>query len=243
MCEDFGFGQHKGSNKLSFEKIAERCTMLDDTGQLTSKTLSVNCDEVNIKRLLRYLIGNPACNMIVACNLDVIFFFLFSRCFSFFLFSSNFSSKFSFVSFFLFLFSFFVFLVCSFSFSCGKNMLDVCCVPTSSAMVKTRNECQLSAYKLLLGNLATAVCCAEPLCHSTRCLVCCMRNGARSVPQNLTVDTASLDSRLHQSSKRVFHNIHVLSLSHLVLSLHALVNVAEDGKPQSRIKMCNFHRS
>ena len=27
------------------------------------------------------------------------------------------------------------------------------------------------------------------------------------------VDTASLDSRLHQSSRRVFHNIHVLSLS------------------------------
>ena len=28
-------------------------------------------DEINIKRLLRYLIGNPACNMIVGCNLDV----------------------------------------------------------------------------------------------------------------------------------------------------------------------------
>ena len=27
--------------------------------------------EYNIKRLLRYLIGNPACNMIVGCNLDV----------------------------------------------------------------------------------------------------------------------------------------------------------------------------
>ena len=29
-------------------------------------------DEINIKRLLRYLIGNPACNMIVGCNLDVL---------------------------------------------------------------------------------------------------------------------------------------------------------------------------
>ena len=28
-------------------------------------------DEINIKRLLRYLIGSPACNMIVGCNLDV----------------------------------------------------------------------------------------------------------------------------------------------------------------------------
>ena len=28
-------------------------------------------DEINIKRLLRYLVGNPACNMIVGCNLDV----------------------------------------------------------------------------------------------------------------------------------------------------------------------------
>ena len=28
-------------------------------------------DKINIKRLLRYLFGNPACNMIVSCNLDV----------------------------------------------------------------------------------------------------------------------------------------------------------------------------
>ena len=28
-------------------------------------------DESNIKRLLRYLFGNPAFNMIVGCNLDV----------------------------------------------------------------------------------------------------------------------------------------------------------------------------
>ena len=46
-------------------------------------------------------------------------------------------------------------------------MLDVCCVHTSYveyiAMVKTRNECQLSAYMLFVGNFATAVCCAEVL--------------------------------------------------------------------------------
>ena len=38
---------------------------------LTSKTQFVNRDEINIKRLLRYLIQNPACNMILGCNLDV----------------------------------------------------------------------------------------------------------------------------------------------------------------------------
>ena len=67
-------------------------------------------------------------------------------------------------------------------------------------------------------------CCSSQvsLCHSTRCLVCCMRNGARSAPRNLTrhrlsaysgdLLTPSLDSRLHQSSKRVLHTIHLLSL-------------------------------
>ena len=46
---------------------------------LTSRMQFVNCpitsattrDEINIKRLLSYLIGNPACNMIVSCNLEV----------------------------------------------------------------------------------------------------------------------------------------------------------------------------
>ena len=66
------------------------------------------------------------------------------------------------------------------------------------AMVKTGNECQLSVYMLLHGNNATAVCCAEvlfqpsfSLCHQTRCLVCCMRNGVRSVPRNLTQHSLS----------------------------------------------------
>ena len=48
---------------------------------LTSRTQFVSCpltsaqpttrDEINIKRLLRFLVGNPVCNMIVGCNLDV----------------------------------------------------------------------------------------------------------------------------------------------------------------------------
>ena len=38
---------------------------------LTSAQLPTTRDEINIKRLLRYLIGNPACNMIVGCNFDV----------------------------------------------------------------------------------------------------------------------------------------------------------------------------
>ena len=50
---------------------------------------------------------------------------------------------------------------------CGKIMLDVCCVLTSYdeyiAMVKTGNECQPSAYMLLLGEFSTVVCCAEVL--------------------------------------------------------------------------------
>ena len=43
---------------------------------------------------------------------------------------------------------------------CGKNVLDACCVPTSFdeyiAMVKTGNECQLSAYYFLFGKCAIA---------------------------------------------------------------------------------------
>ena len=46
-------------------------------------------------------------------------------------------------------------------------MLDVCCVPTSYdeyiAIAKIGNECQLSAYMLLLSKLAIVVFCAEVL--------------------------------------------------------------------------------
>ena len=96
LCKDFGFGELKGSNTLSFEKPDDSDTILDESGQrchrqLLSKLLwldrpeikkavcqlSTNIgtattrDEINIKRLLTYLVGNPAYNMVVGCNLDV----------------------------------------------------------------------------------------------------------------------------------------------------------------------------
>ena len=96
LCKDFGFGQLKGSNTLGFEKIAESETILDDPGQRRHRQLlgrllwlerpdlknavcqlsthvgtATTRDEINIKRLLRYLVGNPACNVIVGCSLDV----------------------------------------------------------------------------------------------------------------------------------------------------------------------------
>ena len=96
LCKDSGFGELKGSNTLSFEKPDDNDTTLDESGQrrhrqllgwlhwmdrpdIKKRSLSLSThfgtattrDEINIKRLLRYLIGNPACNMIVGCNLDV----------------------------------------------------------------------------------------------------------------------------------------------------------------------------
>ena len=51
--------------------------------------------------------------------------------------------------------------------SCGKTMLFVYCVPTLYdeyiAMVKTGNECQLSAYMLFLGKFSIVVCFADVL--------------------------------------------------------------------------------
>ena len=41
------------------------CQLSPHVGTATTR------DEINIKRLLRYLIGNPAFNTIVGCNLDV----------------------------------------------------------------------------------------------------------------------------------------------------------------------------
>ena len=77
-------------------KAAESDTILDESGQRRHRQLlgrllwldrpdiknavcqlsthvgtATTCDEVNIKRLLRYLMGNPACNMISCCTLDV----------------------------------------------------------------------------------------------------------------------------------------------------------------------------
>ena len=96
LCKDFGFGERKGSNTLNFEKPDDSDTILDDSGQRRHRQLlgkllwldrpdiknavcqlsthvgtATTRDEINIKRLLRYLIGNPACNMIIGCNLDV----------------------------------------------------------------------------------------------------------------------------------------------------------------------------
>ena len=95
-CKDFGFGELKGSNTLNFEKPDDNDTILDESGQRRHRQLlgrllllvrpdiknavcplsthvgtATTRDEINIKRLLRYLIGNLACNMIVGCNLDV----------------------------------------------------------------------------------------------------------------------------------------------------------------------------
>ena len=96
LCEDFSFGELKGSNALSFEKPDDNDAILDESGQRRHRQLlgrshwldrpdikNAVChlsthvgtatirDEINIKRLLRYLIGHPVCNMIVGCNLDV----------------------------------------------------------------------------------------------------------------------------------------------------------------------------
>ena len=90
LCKDFGFGELKGSNTLSFEKPDDIGTILDESGQRLHRQLlgrllwldrphitnavcqlsthvgtATTRDEINIKRLLRYLVGNPACNMIV----------------------------------------------------------------------------------------------------------------------------------------------------------------------------------
>ena len=96
LCKDFGYGELKGSNTLSFEKPDDNDTILDESGQRRHRQLlgrllwldrldiknavcklpthvgtATTRDEINIKRLLRYLTGNFACNMIVGCNLDV----------------------------------------------------------------------------------------------------------------------------------------------------------------------------
>ena len=96
LCKDFGFGEVKGSNTLNFEKTDGNDTIQDESGQRRHRQLlgrllwlyrpdikntfcqlsthvgtATTRDEINIKRLLIYLIRNPACNMIVGCNLDV----------------------------------------------------------------------------------------------------------------------------------------------------------------------------
>ena len=97
LCKDFGFGELKGSNTLSFENSDDNDTILDESGQRRHRQLlgrllwldrpdikNAVCqlsthvgtastrDEINIMRLLRDLMENPACNMLVGCNLDVL---------------------------------------------------------------------------------------------------------------------------------------------------------------------------
>ena len=96
LCKDFGFGELKVSNTPSFEKPDDNDTILDESGQRRHRQLlgrllwldrpdiknavcqlpthastATTRDEINIKRLLSYLIVIPACNMIAGCNLDV----------------------------------------------------------------------------------------------------------------------------------------------------------------------------
>ena len=96
LRKDFDFGELKGSNTLSFEKPDDNDTILDESGQRRHRQLlgklrwldrpdmknavcrlhtqvgtATTRDEINIKRLLRYLIGNPAGNLIVGYSLDV----------------------------------------------------------------------------------------------------------------------------------------------------------------------------
>ena len=80
-------------------------------------------------------------------------------------------------------------------------------------MVKTGNECQLSAYMLLFGKYAITVCCAEvpsflPVVGTWHAEWSTERTTETDIVQTervLTrlVGTASMDSRLHWSSKRV----------------------------------------
>ena len=93
---------------------------------------------------------------------------------------------------------------------CGKNMLDDLVVPTSydewSAMVKTGDECQLTAYMSLHGNICCdgqsygrvvptsfSLCrstCLTSMRHTTRWLWYGLGDEARCVPRSTTPDTA-----------------------------------------------------
>ena len=68
MCKDFGFGDFKGYRTHSISRKQTRMT-LSLTNLNNDVTDSTTRDD---KRLLRHLIGNPACNMIVGCNFDVL---------------------------------------------------------------------------------------------------------------------------------------------------------------------------
>ena len=86
LCKDFCFGELKDASDTILDESGQRrhrqllgrllwlarpdiknsvCQLPTHVGTATTR------DEFNIKRLLRYLVGNPACTMIVGCNLDV----------------------------------------------------------------------------------------------------------------------------------------------------------------------------
>ena len=97
VVQGLWFWSTQGFQHTHFEKVADSDTILDQSGQHRHRQLlgrlitlvgssdiknavcqlsthvgtATTRDEINIKRLLRYLVGNPACNMIVGCSLDV----------------------------------------------------------------------------------------------------------------------------------------------------------------------------
>ena len=65
-------GQRRHRQLLGSLLLLDRPDMKNAVCQLSTHVgTATSGHEINIKRLLRYLIGNPACNMIVGCNLDV----------------------------------------------------------------------------------------------------------------------------------------------------------------------------
>ena len=93
---------------------------------------------------------------------------------------------------------------------CRKNMLDVCCVPKSYdeyvAMIRTANECQLSAYMLLLGTFATVVCCAEELFQPSFLHVVSTLHAEWSTERTTEPDTAQTErvlTRLVDTASRI----------------------------------------
>ena len=125
---------------------------------------------------------------------------------------------------------------------CGKKMLDVCCVPTSHdeyiTIVKTGNECQLSAYMLLLGKCAVVVCCAEVLFQPSFLLVVCVLHAEWSTERTTEPDTAQTErvlTRLVDTAS--LHTIHVSSLLHPVLHAQLLVVLGFKFRAKNQIML------
>ena len=67
-----------------------------------------------------------------------------------------------------------------------RRMMSTLQWTRSDTNVRSRTTCCLSVTLLRMS--VAPKCCSNQIswCHSTRCLVCCMRNDARCVPRNLT---------------------------------------------------------